>query len=62
MRCERCTNCKGGVQRCADGFAFQCASCGGSGWIHGEAADIVAGIRMELRAEAGIATRVRPKG
>lgn len=43
---------RGGVQKSDQGFAFTCRSCSGSGWVHGLAADIVAGIRVELREEA----------
>jgi hypothetical protein len=49
IRCERCTNCSGGVQTSDQGFAFTCGTCRGSGWVHGSAADVVAGIRSEMR-------------
>ncbi len=46
---EKCPNCVRGVQRGADGFAFVCNSCAGTGWVHGEAARIVASIRDETK-------------
>jgi hypothetical protein len=51
VRCQRCTNCSSGVQCSDQGFAFRCGSCRGTGWVHGSAADVIVGIRIEMREE-----------
>lgn len=51
VRCQRCTNCDGGLQKTDQGFVFRCGSCDATGWVHGSAADIITGIRIEMREE-----------
>ena len=47
----QCTNCDNGVVRSDDGFVFPCRACNETGWLRGEAAEIVRSIRAEVEAE-----------